>query len=416
MRRPGKPNREEPLANGHRPKVLFVSFVPTHPPIRGNSKRILSLMEATESLGFEAHLFCLPFRGFEAIADSEAMLRRWGGRLVVGARAAPRGLRRLRDEVQTRLERYVRDRVDATGPHSFFADVDRGHNSRWVREARALHRKHRFAAVVAEYVFSTRVLRAFPDDVVKAVDTMDVFERRSELSAQAGISERWVDPSGESERQALSRAHMVLAIQDEEAEHFRRCLSRPVVTVGHLPRQPAGPVPEPSGPPSVVLVGSRSQYNFHGMFFFLAEVWPLVRAELPSAVVKVIGQLGEMIPEACRSVERVGVVENDVDIYSSGHVAVNPALLGTGLPIKTVEALAHGRPVVTTTSGARGLASVADGLIVENDPAALAKGIVRLLTRDRERRAMGRAAWQAAKRWNDVALGNLAAVLGRGRP
>jgi glycosyltransferase involved in cell wall biosynthesis len=54
-------------------------------------------------------------------------------------------------------------------------------------------------------------------------------------------------------------------------------------------------------------------------------------------------------------VRRLGFVADLGDVYRKATVVVNPQQFGTGLSIKCVEALAHGRPLVTTPCGARGL-------------------------------------------------------------
>ena len=88
------------------------------------------------------------------------------------------------------------------------------------------------------------------------------------------------------------------------------------------------------------------------------------------------------------------------------HVVVVPLRVGHGTRLKILEAFAVGRPVVSTRTGAEGL-SVEPGrhLVIEDDPAAFAKGVVRLLEDRPRAEAMAREARLLAERsysWDAV--------------
>ena len=51
----------------------------------------------------------------------------------------------------------------------------------------------------------------------------------------------------------------------------------------------------------------------------------------------------------------LGHKENIEKEYAEATVVINPAWIGTGLKIKTVEALARGKALVTTPKGIEGL-------------------------------------------------------------
>jgi glycosyltransferase involved in cell wall biosynthesis len=54
-------------------------------------------------------------------------------------------------------------------------------------------------------------------------------------------------------------------------------------------------------------------------------------------------------------VELLGWLEDVDEFYRQLRVVVNPVLRGTGLKIKSVEALSHGRPLISTPIGLEGL-------------------------------------------------------------
>lgn len=51
----------------------------------------------------------------------------------------------------------------------------------------------------------------------------------------------------------------------------------------------------------------------------------------------------------------MGSVDSLDPLYRDCHLVINPAVAGTGVKIKTLEALAHHRPVVTWRAGVDGL-------------------------------------------------------------
>jgi len=67
-------------------------------------------------------------------------------------------------------------------------------------------------------------------------------------------------------------------------------------------------------------------------------------------------------------------------VYRRASVVINPQQFGTGLSIKSVDALLHGRPLVTTASGARGLEDGIDVAFRRADSAeAFAEAVIELL-------------------------------------
>jgi glycosyltransferase involved in cell wall biosynthesis len=67
------------------------------------------------------------------------------------------------------------------------------------------------------------------------------------------------------------------------------------------------------------------------------------------------------------------------EYYKSIDIAINPVLYGSGLKIKTVEAIAYGIPLVTTSAGAQGLHEESGrSFLLADTPEAFAAAICRL--------------------------------------
>jgi glycosyltransferase involved in cell wall biosynthesis len=105
--------------------------------------------------------------------------------------------------------------------------------------------------------------------------------------------------------------------------------------------------------------------NVEGINYLLDEVWPALVAARPRIEAVIIGRdppaaLAKKIKERGLNVILAGFVD-DIRLYvARGHVYVIPLWVGSGTRIKAFEAMAMGRPVVSTSLGVEGL-DVTDG-------------------------------------------------------
>jgi glycosyltransferase involved in cell wall biosynthesis len=91
--------------------------------------------------------------------------------------------------------------------------------------------------------------------------------------------------------------------------------------------------------------------------------------------------------------------------YREADIAINPVTFGGGLKIKTVEALAFAKPLVTTPVGACGLEDGANrAFVVCTAPHEISKALIRLVAKPAERHALARAAHDyATRKFNEEA-------------
>ena len=120
--------------------------------------------------------------------------------------------------------------------------------------------------------------------------------------------------------------------------------------------------------------------NRNGLDFLLEHVFPKVWAELPQARLQLVGGGLEQAPSSDARVETLGFVADLHDAYARASCAVVPLLQGGGSPLKFVEALAYGLPVVATPRAANGL-EVSDGenCLIADGGEAFAQAIIRAL-------------------------------------
>jgi glycosyltransferase involved in cell wall biosynthesis len=149
--------------------------------------------------------------------------------------------------------------------------------------------------------------------------------------------------------------------------------------------------------------------NRNGLRFLLDEVFPRVWAELPDARLKIVGVGLDQSPSDDPRVEAVGFVDDLAAAYASARCAVVPLLQGGGTPLKLIEALAYGLPVIATPRAAAGLA-LTDGedCLLAGDGATFAQALVHVL-RDGAPELGRQGRELAAERYSIEALGRLLA-------
>ena len=120
--------------------------------------------------------------------------------------------------------------------------------------------------------------------------------------------------------------------------------------------------------------------NRTGLDFLLEQAMPRVWERLPDARLRLVGAGLDTPPSQDPRVEALGFVDDLADAYAGVSAAVVPLLQGGGTPLKFVEALAYGLPVVATPRAASGLA-VRDGehCLLAEGAEAYADALVRVL-------------------------------------
>jgi len=136
--------------------------------------------------------------------------------------------------------------------------------------------------------------------------------------------------------------------------------------------------------------------NAEGCAWFVREILPLVRREVPDATFSIVGS--NPTPEVQRLAEVPGVlvtgfVQDTRDWMGQASVAVAPLRIARGIQNKVLEAMAMGLPLVGTTCATQGVEGV-DGrdFRVRDDAAGFAREVAALLQAPETALELGRAA------------------------
>jgi polysaccharide biosynthesis protein PslH len=143
------------------------------------------------------------------------------------------------------------------------------------------------------------------------------------------------------------------------------------------------PLPMAGVTPSLIFVGSMSYSAcVDAMLFFRQEILPRIRREIENVELWIVGRDPAPEIEALQGdgVYVTGAVEDVQPYYRQSTVCVVPLRAGGGTRLKILEAMALGRPVVSTSKGCEGL-DVVDGehLAIADDPEEFAQKTIQLL-------------------------------------
>jgi len=132
-------------------------------------------------------------------------------------------------------------------------------------------------------------------------------------------------------------------------------------------------------------IGSSSLFNIDAMDYFLNSIYPLILDKKPDVSLLMGGSICNAFRQTDHKskISYLDHIEDMNDFYKQISIAVVPLRFGTGVSIKTIEAMNHGCPVVSTPAGTRGLDLEHErGLHIANEPELFADQVTSLLRND----------------------------------
>lgn len=396
-------------------KVALVSMTPVFPAKAGHSVRILQLCKAVKALGHELTFVHVTSKLDTQKPDTASHVAFFGTQHYLHLDNGPRRARAafwLRGKLRRRWRKILRG---LGYDHSHYSGLDENWRDAWTHQLRAMDR--RFDTVLVEYAFNSRALDAFPASTRKLLDTHDAFADRHRPFVARGFRKGyWVSLTPEDENRGLRRADAAIAIQAQEAEHFREQLAMhgagernpEIAVVSHFIGLEQ-PVPDHSADHAALYVGTNMLSNQISLRQFLEQVLPRVVSAVPDFKLRLAGSICNSAPDLPH-VEKLGFVDDLRLAFARTPLSVNPTVAGTGINIKLLDAMGAGVPTVSTVTGARGLGlEFRNGLLVvpDHDHDAFAAHIIRLSKDAGLRRSLGLAAFADAQRWNEAQLAAL---------
>ncbi len=236
-------------------------------------------------------------------------------------------------------------------------------------------------------IFNTAIVK--DKSILTAILTHQIESQKTQDFKHANLQSRDSEWDRENESNLLQYADILLAIQKEEAEVLQSMAPRseilcaPMSAIYHPHRA------NEQIPGRCLFVGSDIEHNVYGLRWFLEQVWPQINSTMPQATLHVCGTVCSKIKNTFPNVKLLGRVEQLDPEYGAAEVCLIPLIAGSGLKIKLVEALSHGRACVATSVGVQGVKELKDkALIVADTSENFARTVLTVLNNPQQRRTM----------------------------
>jgi O-antigen biosynthesis protein len=240
------------------------------------------------------------------------------------------------------------------------------------------------ALTACRYIDIIRHVAPHARIVLDTVDLLHIREqRRAELIGSVELL-KGAEQLRTAELQTIAKADCTILLSQTEYEIVASQLPEASIRLIPVVRPIVGRLAPFAGRRDVVFIGGfEHQPNVDAIQYFVGEIWPLVRAALPSVQLIVVGSkppeqvLGLNDPAAGIVVR--GYVEDLTELMRTCCLTVAPLRYGAGIKGKIVTSLTYGVPCVATSIASEGMRLTPhSGVITAADPATFAAAIVEL--------------------------------------
>jgi hypothetical protein len=337
-------------------KILIVSPVVSYPQASGNTTRISELCECLLKNGFDVHFCFYSSRYFESHKKDNLMEEKWAGKFHQLISSKPTLKQRALQKLKKITSKWQRNIIT-----NFILDFhfsDHVANKADAKNFKELTTKIKPNVVIVEYASLSELVTLLPQNIIKVVDTHDVFAYRNKRIRNEGGFSAWMSFFPWQENKMLKRFNTVLAIQYLEYNYFKNKLKNSQTDVklvdileGSIPQEE-----QRNGVFKIGFIGAKSRHNYDGLKIFLELHWKKIKQHIPEASLSIAGAIYSDLETYERlGVRMLGRVDSIEKFYNDVDVIINPTFAGSGLKIKSVEALRYGKLLITTPEGSVGL-------------------------------------------------------------
>lgn len=359
-------------------KILIVSPITLIPYHSGNRKRIRTVCSELMKMGYELDFFYTGFDqkidpGHHEFFNGRVLHHQIGNDKTSLSESPIVRFSEVVNGIRIKWQKMVRALFDSMDSARYNKSLAEYRNIRKFRLLQSEVKDVDYKAVIVNYSVYSFYFRLFNKQTKKILDTHDCLTNRYQLFLKNGKKPiEWYSLRYQDEKKALSQSDIVWAITAEEQTHYENMIDNSSVDVLNLRHLASfSHIPSSGSHKRVLLIGSDNELNVDGLKWFTKKVWPSVCSKHPDAELMVAGSICKVKDQFKEDfgVTFYGRYENEEEIYSKADICINPMQDGTGLKIKTLEALAHGKWVVSTFEGASGLKDlIGKGLFCSDAP------------------------------------------------
>lgn len=212
---------------------------------------------------------------------------------------------------------------------------------------------------VAHNVWLSKALSCFPPGTTKVLDAHDLFNLREGLDKVAA-SEFFL-PTQEGEYFGFSRANFILAIQESEAKIIMNNIKEEVRYLPYDVAEPSQKITELRNDylkPDRVrfgFIGNNSRFNKLGINALIDALQRNLTLTPAPIELVLAGQVCDILEECDIHAIRLGRVKDENEFYRECDIVLAPIFVGTGMKVKSVDALERGVPTLFSRHAAEGL-------------------------------------------------------------
>ncbi|MBJ3778778.1 glycosyltransferase [Acuticoccus mangrovi] len=382
-----------PTQRADRPRILCASIVPPFPANQGNRVVTKNLISHLVNMGFDVDLVLM------GNVKSAEVAAEYGDRVRIYQSPFPNWEKD--PVVQQRKDILARIRDDGTAGDNLMQDTVRSLNiydpffiatSSVVNIAKKLFKTYKYDGIVCNYTHMARVaveLSAIAPLPPVAIITHDALSRLPDTIVGKGVDLMYRYCTVEMERDVLNRIEgaVIVAISQSEVDYFTSIgvTNRIVLSEfdAYAELYPFRIMASAFRSKQVVFHASGNVMNVAAIYWFLENCWGAIRSAVPNAELVICGRICREIPSVPQGVRLEGEVSRGdlLKILSGATLSINPTLAGTGLKIKTVEAVCLGLPSVCLPAAVEGLEEIVERIgIVADDANAFQEACISLLS------------------------------------
>ncbi|MFZ4456095.1 MAG: glycosyltransferase family 4 protein [Bacteroidales bacterium] len=309
-------------------KILIISPTPILPIDSGNRACIYSYIEMLTALDYDVYYLWVKSTYNKQIDDESLMKNYWKDKLFIFNKYKPHQVveflyRKFRFNTKGNFH------IDDIYPFGLNGYIEK------------IKKDHKFSSVIVNYVFLSKALNRFKESK-KLLYTHDVFTNKYR---HTGL--KWFSVDAVNESKALERADEILAIQENEAIFYSYLVKKKIrTTYSFFPVTETDYVENKN----LLILSGSNQHNIDGIDFLIEKVFPELN-KIDSEIKIIIGggicSYLEKKKIENTNISLYGRVDELSDFYKLGNICINPVFDGTGLKIKSFEALSFGKVLIS---------------------------------------------------------------------
>ena len=313
--------------------ILIISKCPTHPLSAGNRKFIYNQICLFEKMGHSVFFFYINEKGFRKSQNEEDVLKQmndfWGKNLFVF------NVSSLAHFYNMALKKFrlLFNKGFVKADDDIFPFINKPLNDFISNKG--------IDCVIINYYYLSQLLSKLKVKL-KAINTHDYFSYKSIL---VGINDVDLNTSASEEAKALQRCPHIFALNTEEEVFFKK-LSPKSRTYNVFCNYEYHHT-DYCGNRNILFFSGGNMYNINGLNWFIEKIYPYILSIFPDVRLIIGGSISNNIDfsKVPNSVN-YGLVDNVEDFFLQGDVVINPTYQGTGLKIKTFEAISYSKVVM----------------------------------------------------------------------